>query len=161
MRLAALTITMLALKGFLIPMLVIQGMHRADVRWGVDSVIGIVPVLLIGAVGTGLVMVYADQLPLKEHISRLVVPAALATVFCGFLRLSTRKTALSQVLGYVVRENGVFIFGLLLVEAIPIMVELGVLLDLFVGVFVMGIIIHHVSRAFPAASSEHLSSLKE
>ena len=63
--------------------------------------------------------------------------------------------------GYLVLENGIFIFGLLLVDAMPMIVEVGVLLDLFVGVFVMGIIIHHINREFASISTEHLTELKE
>jgi len=85
----------------------------------------------------------------------------LATVLAGFLLLVTRREALGQVLGYIVMENGIFIFGLLLIETLPLLVEFGVVLDLFVGVFVMGIIVNHVSRVFPEASSEHLNTLKE
>jgi hydrogenase-4 component E len=66
-----------------------------------------------------------------------------------------------QVLGYLVLENGIFLFGLLLLEAVPFLVEVGVLLDLFTGVFVMGIIIHHINRAFDSMSTEHLSELRE
>ena len=76
------------------------------------------------------------------------MPASLATVLTGFLLLTTRRKAITQVVGYLVLENGIFLFGLLLLEAMPFLVEVGVLLDLFVGVFVMGIIIHHINREF-------------
>jgi hydrogenase-4 component E len=66
-----------------------------------------------------------------------------------------------QVLGYLLLENGIFLFGLLLLDAIPFLVEVGVLLDLFTAVFVMGIIIYHISREFASISTEHLSELKE
>ena len=66
-----------------------------------------------------------------------------------------------QVLGYLLLENGIFLFGLLLLEATPFLVEIGILLDLFIGVFVMGIIIHHISREFASTSTEHLTELKE
>ena len=55
----------------------------------------------------------------------------------------------------------IVLFGLLLLEAMPFLVEIGVLLDLFTGVFVMGIIIHHISREFSSISTEHLTELKE
>ena len=58
-------------------------------------------------------------------------------------------------------ENGIFIFGLLLVEAMPFLVEIGVLLDLFVGIFVMGIIVHHINREFSSSTRAGSSSLKE
>ena len=81
----------------------------------------------------------------------------------GFLMLTTRRKAITQVLGYLVLENGIFMFGLLLLEAMPFLVEVGVLLDLFVGVFVMGIIIHHINREFavdrhrPAVGAEGMN----
>jgi hydrogenase-4 component E len=89
------------------------------------------------------------------------VPAALSTVLTGFLILTTRAKAISQVVGYLVLENGIFIFGLLLVEAMPFLVEIGVLLDLFVAIFVMGIIIYQISQEFSTVSTRKLSALKE
>jgi hydrogenase-4 component E len=161
-RLVLLVVVMVLVRGVIIPQLLLRAMREADVKWRFESLIGHVPALLIGAVGTALAMVISRSLPLNpEHPSQLIVPSSLATVLTGFLILTTCPKAVSQVLGYVVLENGIFLFGLLLVQAIPVLVEVGVLLDLYVGVFVMGIIINHVSRAVPAATSEHLSSLKE
>jgi len=95
-------------------------------------------------------------LPLTtQHSAFLVVPASLATVWTGLLMLTTRRKAIMQVLGYLILENGIFLFGLLLLEAMPFLVEIGVLLDLFTGVFVMGIIIHHINREFSSSSTEH------
>jgi hydrogenase-4 component E len=161
-RLLLLTAAIIAIKGLAIPRFLLQAVRLADMRPISRSVIGYGATLVLGAAATGAAVFFAESLPLKENqASLLVIPAALATVLCGFLLLSTRREALAQVLGYIVLENGIFIFGLMLVEAVPTLVEIGVLLDLFVGVFVMGIIIHHVSRAFPSASTEHLSVLKE
>ena len=116
----------------------------------------------VQAVGTALAMVFAYSLPLAEKDANLLlVPTSLATVWTGFLMLTTRKKAIMQVLGYLLLENGIFVFGLLLLEAMPFLVEVGVLLDLFTVVFVMGIIIHHISREFASMSTEHLTELKE
>ncbi len=162
LRLLAFTITVVLVKGWVIPAFLQRAVRVADVRAQVTSTIGVTLPLLIGGVGTMLAIVFARSLPqAAEHVTHLPIPAALATVFCGFVMLSTRREALGQVLGYIVLENGIFIFGLLLIEAVPVMVELGIVLDLFVGVFVMGIIFNHVSQAFPEASVEHLSNLKE
>lgn len=162
LRLLGLTFAVVLLKGWVIPMFLLKAVAAAGVRSHVTSTIGVVPPLLIGGVGTALAISFSRSLPLAaQHVNHLTIPAALATVVCGFLMLITRREALGQVLGYIVLENGIFIFGLLLIEAVPIMVELGIVLDLFVGVFVMGIIFNHVSRAFPEASVEHLSNLKE
>jgi hydrogenase-4 component E len=162
LRLLALGAAMVVIKGFVMPRMLTYAMREAKVYRQIDPYVGLTASLLLGAVGTGLIMALSSTLPLRaEHASHLLVAAALSTVFTGFLILTTRREALTQVLGYLVLENGIFIFGLLLVDAMPMIVEVGVLLDLFVGVFVMGIIIHHVNRQFSASTSDHLSALKD
>ena len=161
-RLYGLTAVMGVVKGVIIPWLLLKAMREADVPHQIEPIGGLTPTLIVAAIGTALAIIFSKSLALHEgHQGDLIVPAALATVFAGFLLLSLRREVLTQVVGYLVLENGIFIFGLLLVTAIPIMVELGVLLDLFVGVFVMGILLNHVSRALPSASSEHLTTLRE
>ena len=70
-------------------------------------------------------------------------------------------TALSQVLGYLAMENGIYAFGMAFAIQEPLMVEMGVLLDVFVAVFVMGIAIHHISREFDHIDTDKLSALKD
>ncbi len=150
------------LKGFVIPRLLVHAMREANIQHEVKPVVDYMSSLVLGAVGTGLALVFSYSLPLaEEHRHLLLVPASLATVWAGFLMLTTRKKAIMQVLGYLVLENGIFLFGLLLLEAMPFLVEVGILLDLFTGVFVMGIIVHHISREFASTSTEHLSELRE
>jgi hydrogenase-4 component E len=157
-----LVVVSIALKGLVIPRFLVRAMREANIQHEVNPVVNYMSSLLLGAVGTGLALVFSYTLPLTDkHNGLLIVPASLATVWAGFLLLTTRKKAIMQVLGYLVLENGIFLFGLLLLEAMPFLVELGVLLDLFTGVFVMGIIIHHISREFASTSTEHLSELKD
>lgn len=152
----------IGLKGFVLPRFLIHAMREANIKHEVRPGISYVTSLMLGALGTALAMVFSYSLPLaEEHTHLLLVPASLATVWSGFLILTTRKKAIAQVLGYLVLENGVFLFGLLLLEAMPMLVEVGVLLDLFTGVFVMGIIIHHISREFSSISTDLLTELKE
>ena len=152
----------IGLKGFVIPKFLVRAMREANIQHEDKPVVSYMGSLLLAAVGTGLALEFSSTLPLaKEHADLLVVPASLATVWAGSLMLMTRHKAIMQVLGYLLLENGIFLFGLLLLEAMPMMVELGVLLDLFTGVFVMGIIIHHLNKEFSSMSTEHLSALKE
>ncbi|MEI8121118.1 MAG: hydrogenase [bacterium] len=151
-----------ALKGVMIPRMLFHAIREVVIRREVEPIVGFVASLFLGAVGTALALLFAKTLPIAhEPVSSLVVPASLSTVLTGFLVLTTRSKAITQVVGYLILENGVFIFGLLLMEAIPFMVELGVLLDLFVAIFVMGIIIHKISREFSSVSTSMLSELKE
>ena len=152
----------ISLKGYLIPKFLVRAMHQAEIQHEDRPIVNYMSSLLLGAVGTGLAVEFSSTLQLAtEHADLLIVPASLATVWTGFLMLTTRHKAIMQVLGYLLLENGIFLFGLLLLEAMPMMVEVGVLLDLFTGIFVMVIIIHHINREFSSMSTEHLSALKE
>lgn len=162
LRVIVLVIVTIALKGFVIPRFLIHALREVNIQHEVRPVVSFMSSLFLGAVGTGLAMVLSDTLPLAEqHKHQLLVPASLSTVWAGFLMLVTRQKAIMQVLGYLLLENGVFLFGLLLLEATPFLVEVGILLDLFTAVFVMGIIVYHISREFASTSTEHLSELKE
>jgi hydrogenase-4 component E len=161
-HLAGITASIILAKGILIPYLISNAVRKAQIRREVEPFIGYVPTLLIGAVFTALAFVFAEKLPLApEHRDLLFVPASIATLLTGFLILTTRRKAISQVIGYLVMENGIFIFGLLLTEAMPVMVEAGALLDLLVGIFVMGIVINHISREFSSIDTSRMQSLKE
>jgi hydrogenase-4 component E len=161
-RVILLMVATIAIKGFVIPSLLRTAMREADIQHEVQPAINYMTSLLLGALGTGLALGFSSTLPLKgAHASLMLVPASLATVWTGFLLLTTRKKAIMQVLGYLLLENGIFLFGMLLLEAMPFLVEVGVLLDLFTGVFVMGIIIYHISREFSSISTEKLTELKE
>jgi hydrogenase-4 component E len=162
-RVILLVAVTVGLKGFVIPRFLVHALREANIQDEVQpGVVNFMGSLLLGAVGTGLAMVFSDTLPLAErHKHLLLVPASLSTVWTGFLMLTTRKKAIMQVLGYLLLENGIYLFGLLLLEAMPFLVEVGVLLDLFTGVFVMGILIHHIGREFSSISTEHLRKLKE
>ena len=90
------------------------------------------------------------QALVPEHAGSLLVPGAMASVLTGFVLLIGRSKAISQVCGYLILENGIYMFGLLLIKATPLLVEAGILLDLTVGVFVIGIIVDRIQRAFEA-----------
>jgi hydrogenase-4 component E len=157
-----IAVASLAVKAIFIPGMLLRAMRDVAIRREVEPFIGFIPSLIVGAVGTGLSIVFANTLPLApQHVGSLLIPAALSTVFTGFIVLTTRRKAITQVVGYLVFENGIFIMGLALLDAIPFLVEVGILLDLTVGIFVMGIIIGHINREFESLDTSRLSSLKE
>ena len=157
-----ITIVTILVKGVLIPGMLLRAIRDAAIRREVEPYIGFLPCLLLGALGTGASLIFARTLPLaKEHMGSLLVPASMATVWTGFLVLTTRRKAINQVVGYLILENGIYIMGLTLLQAMRFLVEMGVLLDLFVGIFVMGIILNHIRREFSSLDTAHLSALKE
>ena len=92
--------------------------------------------------------------------SPLIVPVVLFTIMSGLFLIVSRKKALTQVLGYLVLENGIYAFGVALVDQQPMLVELGILLDIFVAGFVMGIAIFHINREFDHIDTDKLSGLR-
>ncbi len=150
------------IKGFVIPSMMSQVLREAQIKREVEPLIGILPSMILGALATVFALLFASRMPLAdEHVSRLIVPSSIATILIGFIILTTRFKALSQVIGYLILENGIFIFGVLLMSAMPMVVEMGVLLDLFVGIFVSCIIISKINQSFSSMDTRILSSLKE
>lgn len=155
----AFTIT---IKSLLIPHWLRRAMREVNIRREVEPILGFVPSLVLGGIGTAFAFYFSKSLPLSGLQPNTLIPAtSFSTIFAGFLFLTTRTKAISQVLGYLIMENGIFVFGLLLVGKIPFLVEIGVLLDLFVSVFVMGIILYHIQRTFSSIDTDLLSELKE
>jgi hydrogenase-4 component E len=152
----------IVIKGVFIPGFLHRAMRAARIDREVAPIIGFVPSLLLGASGTVAAVALAHILPLlPEDAGSLLVPGALASVLTGFVLLIGRAKAISQVCGYLILENGIYLFGLLLLKATPILVEFGVLLDLTVGVFVTGIIVDRIQRAFDSLDTRKLTVLRE
>ena len=150
------------IKALLIPSLMHRAMREVHIRREIEPLLGFIPSLLLGAVGTGMAVVLASTLPLGPFADgTLIVSSSFSTVLAGFIILTTRRAAITQVAGYLILENGIYIFGLLLLDALPFLVEVGVLLDLLVAVFVMGIILNHIQAAFSSHDTTRLSLLKE
>jgi hydrogenase-4 component E len=149
-------------KGFAIPTLLQRAMRSANIDREIEPFIGYVPSLLLGAVGTIASVAAARMLPLlPEHAETLIVPGAMASIFTGFVLLVGRVKAISQVCGYLIMENGIYLFGLLLIHSTPFLVESGILLDLTVGVFIIGIIVDRIQRAFDSLDTRKLTTLRE
>ncbi len=157
-----LSIGSVALKGVVFPRLLLRALREADVRREVEPFVGNIVSLLVGIVALGASFWIGQRLPLPNPLtSTLLVPVALSSILIGLFLIVSRKKAVSQVLGFLVMENGIFTFGVGLVRELSLLVELGVLLDVFVAVFVMGIMIFHISREFDHLDTNRLSTLKD
>jgi len=148
-------------KAILLPTFLNWAIREASVRREVEPLIGFTTSLALGALAVALSFGIAERIPLPESDSALLVPVALSTVIVGLLVLTTRSKALTQVVGYLILENGIYVFGLSQVERVPFLVELGVLLDIFVGVFIMGIVVFHINREFDSLDSARLTELRD
>jgi hydrogenase-4 component E len=89
------------------------------------------------------------------------VPVAFFTILVGLFGIVARRKAVTQVLGYLVLENGIFAFGAVALRKAQFLVEMGILLDVFVAVFVMGIAIFRINHEFDHIDADRLAQLKE
>lgn len=158
----AVALPAMILKGWVFPRLLFRVLHASGIRREVDPIIGYNFSLLIGL---GLLVVcfhLGQRLPLPDpEATTLLVPVAIFICCTGFFLIIARRTAINQVLGYLVLENGIFTFGTALVSHSPMLIELGMLLDLLVAVFVMGIAVFHIAQSFDHLDTDQMDLLKE
>lgn len=161
-RVGVVALATMAGKGVVIPALLRRAMRAANIDREIEPFLGFVPSLLLGAGATVSAVAFARALPLlPEHAGSLLVPGAIASVLTGFILLIGRAKAISQVCGYLILENGIYLFGLLLIHSTPLLLESGILLDVTVGVFVIGIIVDRIQRAFDSLDTRKLTILRE
>lgn len=150
------------LKGVLFPFLLFWAIRETEASRESKPFVGYVVSLGWGALAFVISLWLGSRLPIPAGSGTgLDVSVALFTIWVGFFLIVSRREALSQVLGYLVLENGIYAFGVVLAFEEPLLVEFGILLDVFVAVFVMGIVVFHISREFDHIDTERLSVLKE
>jgi hydrogenase-4 component E len=149
------------IKAAILPWFLRWAIRDAAMRREVEPLIGYMASLLLGALALTVAFAVANVLPLQGVATHSLVPVALVTVMIGLMVLITRNKAITQVVGYLMLENGIYLFGLTQSERVPFLVEVGVLLDVFVGVFIMGIVVFHINREFDSISSANLSELHD
>ena len=157
----ALAVGTTIIKAWLLPVFLRRAIREASVRRELEPLVGYTASVLLGAMALAIAFGVASTLPLPPAATSLLVPVALTTVMVGLLVLVTRSKAVTQVVGYLMLENGIYLFGLTLSQRVPFLVEIGVLLDVFVGVFIMGIVVFHINREFDSISAVNLRELRD
>ncbi len=162
--LVLIAISSFALKGVVFPWWLMRTLRATNAQREVRPIIGPSASTALGAVLVAFAFWIGSQLQLPAAIpamSRLTMPVAVASLLSGLFLIITRRQALMQVLGYLVLENGIFVFGLALAYDEPLLVDMGILLDVFFAVFVMGIAVFHIAREFDHIDVERLSELRD
>lgn len=109
-----------------------------------------------------IVATYIMSIFIKDPLlNKIYFVTALSAVFCGLYFISSRKKIITHVISYIIIENGVFILSLAVGNEMPMLVNMGILLDVFVSVFLLGIFINKVGDVFSGGDVEELSNLKD
>jgi hydrogenase-4 component E len=155
---------MLVIKGVLIPGLLYTAVKRMTIKREIEPIIGYHASLL-----AGLIMILVSTL--VTHRLHLTLPAghdillttAITTLAAGLFLMMSRRKAITQVIGYLMLENGIYLVGTALTKQSHTLyvIEFGVLLDLLVGVMIMGIILNNIKDAFDDVDTSYLGSLKD
>lgn len=161
MRAGLVSAAVILLKGLVFPGLLARALRDSDTSREVQPVVGYTPSLIAGALALGASFRLESFVRLPGPASSpLVVPVAFWLLILGLFLIVSRRTAINQVIGFIVLENGVYAFGVAAASHIPLLVELGVLMDVFVAVFVMGIAVYRINREFDHIDSTRLDSLR-
>jgi len=152
----------LVLKVILIPWVLHRLIDRLFIRWDIETLINIPTTMLIGI---GLVIfAFALATPISQMASTLTrstLGIALASVLLSFLMMIVRRKAVPQVIGFLAMENGLFFAATSATYGMPLVVELGVALDVLVGTFIFGIFFFHIREQFDSLDIRHMEKLKE
>jgi hydrogenase-4 component E len=156
---AALT---LALKVILIPILLHRVIDRLEVRWDTEPLINIPTTMLIGI----LLVIFAFNLGLpiarfSSTVARGTLGIALACVLLSFMMMITRAKAIPQVVGFLSMENGLFFAATSATYGMPMVVELGIALDVLIGVLILGVFMFQIREQFDSLDIRHLERLKD
>ena len=150
------------LKVVALPLILHRLIRRLDARWESETLLNIPTTLMAGLL---LVMFsFALAQPISElatTLTRGTLGIALAVVMLAFLMMITRRKAVTQVVGFLAMENGLFFAATSATYGMPMVVELGVALDVLVGTVILGIFFFHIREQFDSLDLSHMESLKE
>ena len=151
-----------ALKVIVLPWLLHRLIRRLNVKWDIETLINIPTMMLVGI----LLVIFAFNLalPISEFshsIARGTLGIALACVLLSFLMMITRSKAVPQVIGFLSMENGLFFAATSATYGMPMVVELGIALDVLVGMVILGVFLFQIREQFDSLDIHHLEKLKE
>ena len=159
-RAAALGIATVAVKSVAIPSILTHAVSRLEIKRETESLVSTKTSVLLTGVLALSAFVACARFGLSGQ-DQLGAAAGLTLLFSGLLIMTTRVKAVSQVIGFVVLENGIFLFGAASGSEFTLPIELGIFLDLFVAVFLMGILMLKIQRTFTHMDVRKIHTLKD
>ncbi len=154
------SVTTLVSKGIIIPMLLKKIVREMDITYDDEPYISNTLSLAIAGILVAVVYTSLSEGIFVIGFSKNVLQISIAVILIGLLIMITRKKAITQVIGLLCMENGLFLAGFSLTFGMPIIIELGVLFDMLMGVIILGIFSIQIKRVFASADLDKLTILK-
>ncbi len=152
----------LAIKVVLLPYILHKLIQKLHIHKEVESVVNVPATMLMGI--ALVIFSYHLTSPIRELstlITKSTLAVALATVLLGLLMMITRRHAVTQIIGFLAVENGLFFAATSATYGMPLVVELGVALDLLIAAFIFGIFFFHINTTFDSLDVDQMARLKE
>ncbi|MGD0586271.1 MAG: formate hydrogenlyase [Oryzomonas sp.] len=152
----------LGMKVVLLPYILYKLIYKLKIHREIESMINTPATMMVGI--ALVIFSYHLTAPIRQLSSlmtRSTLALALATVMLGLLMMVTRRHAVSQIMGFLAMENGLFFAATSATYGMPMVVELGVALDLLIAAFIFGIFFFHINTTFDSLDVEQMAKLKE
>ena len=149
----------LLLKAIALPYILHRLIRRLSVKWDVETLINIPTTMLVGIALVVIAFNVAQPISqLSGTITRSTLGIALACVLLAFLMMITRSKAVPQVIAFLSMENGLFFAATSATYGMPMVVELGIALDILVGMVILGIFFFQIREQFDSLDIRHLEA---
>ena len=156
---AGLTLT---LKVIALPYILHRLIRRLSVKWDIETLLNIPTTMLVGIVLVVIAFNVAQPISqLSGTITRSTIGIALACVLLSFLMMITRSKAVPQVVAFLAMENGLFFAATSATYGMPMVVELGIALDVMVGMVILGVFFFQIRQQFDSLDTRHMERIKE
>ena len=149
----------LVLKVLALPWILHRLIRRLSVKWDVETLLNIPTTMLVGLLLVVVAFNVAQPISqLAGTITRSTLGIALACVLLAFLMMITRSKAVPQVIAFLAMENALFFAATSATYGMPMVVELGIALDILVGMVILGIFFFQIREQFDSLDIRHLEA---
>lgn len=150
----------LLIKAVFIPIFLAWSAHRLKIPRDTCATLPPTVTLLLGAGALGVGYFLAPQFAVTAMGNSGAAGMALTLLIIGMMLMITRRLALSQLVGFLVLENGIFLYGLTQTHGMPMLLEMGIVFEVLVGVLIAGFVIFRLNRSFEHIDVTDLRGLR-
>lgn len=154
----------LVIKSIIIPKVLLYVTRNLEIKFKIETnpYVSLRASVIISAFLVALSYFLTQQIPFKsDPIVNTYMPISIALFLIGLFVIVNRRTALNQIVGLLIIENGLFLFALTLTHGISLVIEMGVFADILVGIVISSVLLLRISRTFDSLDVGNLQNLRD